>query len=78
MKSIEEIAKKENKSPRWVRMQAAQGKFRCIKVAGTWIVLEKHEMLLDLRKIPKELRDALISLYAEMESETFLESGIAS
>jgi hypothetical protein len=76
MKTIEEIAKKEGKSPRWVRMQAAQGKFKCIKVAGTWIILEKHEMLIDLRKLPKDLRIALLG--AELESDAFLESGIAS
>ena len=76
MKTIEEIARKENKSPRWVRMQAAQGKFKCIKVAGTWIILEKHEMLLDLRKLPKDLRLALLG--AEVESDVFLQEGIAS
>lgn len=76
MKSIEEVAKKEGKSPRWVRMQAAQGKLKCIKVAGTWIVLEKHEMLVDLRKIPKELRLALLG--AELEGDVLLEDRVAS
>ncbi len=76
MKTVDEIAKKEKKSPRWVRMQMAAGKYQAIKIAGTWLVLEPHELLLDVRKLPAELREALVR-HAKMEADKLMEIGIA-
>lgn len=77
MKTVDEIAKAEGKSPRWVRMKMVEGKYHAIKIAGTWLVLEPHELLLDVRKLPLELREALVR-HAKMEADKIMEIGVAS
>lgn len=62
MKSVEQLAKELGKSPRWVRMQAMNGRYNAIKVSDTWIILEEHEVLIDLTKVSETMRKALLAL----------------
>lgn len=62
MKSVEQLAKEIGKSPRWVRMQAMNGKYNAIKVSDTWIILEGHEVLVDLNKVSPTMKKQLLAL----------------
>lgn len=62
MKSVEQLAKEIGKSPRWVRMQAMNGKYNAIKVSDTWIILEEHEVLVDLNKVSPTMKKQLLAL----------------
>lgn len=62
MKSVDQLAKEIGKSPRWVRMQAMNGKYNAIKVSDTWIILEEHEVLVDLNKVSPTMKKQLLAL----------------
>ena len=62
MKSVDQLAKELGKSPRWVRMQAMHGRYNAIKVSDTWIILEEHEVLVDLTKVSETMKKALLAL----------------
>jgi len=72
MKTVEQIAKEKNKSTRWIRYEIEKGRHRSVKLGGTWVILESHEMVVDVRTLPIELKNALLA-HAQREADKLID-----